>query len=54
VVNVRDTGIGMDAESLANVFELFAQAAGPAHAVQGGLGVGLSLPAALPSCMAEY
>ncbi|MEA3178883.1 MAG: hypothetical protein QOI59_2406 [Gammaproteobacteria bacterium] len=43
VVNVRDTGIGMDAESLANVFELFAQAAGPAHAVQGGLGVGLSL-----------
>jgi CheY-like chemotaxis protein len=33
----------MDTESLANVFELFAQAAGPAHAVQGGLGVGLSL-----------
>jgi CheY-like chemotaxis protein len=33
----------MDSESLANVFELFAQAAGPAHAVQGGLGVGLSL-----------
>jgi signal transduction histidine kinase len=43
VVSVRDTGIGMDTESLANVFELFAQAAGPAHAVQGGLGVGLSL-----------
>jgi signal transduction histidine kinase len=43
VVNVRDTGIGMDARALANVFELFAQAAGPTHAVQGGLGVGLSL-----------
>jgi signal transduction histidine kinase/CheY-like chemotaxis protein len=43
VVNVRDTGIGMDEESLANVFELFAQAAGTSHAVQGGLGVGLSL-----------
>jgi CheY-like chemotaxis protein len=43
VVSVRDTGIGMDTESLANVFELFAQAAGPSHAVQGGLGVGLSL-----------
>jgi CheY-like chemotaxis protein len=43
VVRVRDTGIGMDAEALGDVFELFAQAAGPAHAVQGGLGVGLSL-----------
>jgi signal transduction histidine kinase len=43
MISVRDTGIGMDSESLANVFELFAQAAGPAHAVQGGLGVGLSL-----------
>jgi CheY-like chemotaxis protein len=43
VVSVRDTGIGMDSEALGNVFELFAQAAGPAHTVQGGLGVGLSL-----------
>jgi signal transduction histidine kinase len=43
VIRVRDTGIGMTPEALANVFELFAQAAGPAHAVQGGLGVGLSL-----------
>jgi len=42
-VRVRDTGIGMTPEALANVFELFAQAAGPEHAVQGGLGVGLSL-----------
>jgi signal transduction histidine kinase len=43
VVRVRDTGIGMDSETLGNVFELFAQAAGPSHAMQGGLGVGLSL-----------
>jgi CheY-like chemotaxis protein len=43
VISVRDTGIGMDREALENVFELFAQAAGPSHVVQGGLGVGLSL-----------
>jgi len=43
VISVRDTGIGMDSETLENVFELFAQAAGTAHTVQGGLGVGLSL-----------
>jgi signal transduction histidine kinase/CheY-like chemotaxis protein len=43
VIRVRDTGIGMTQEALASVFELFAQAAGAAHAVQGGLGVGLSL-----------
>ncbi len=42
-VRVSDTGIGMTPEALANVFELFAQAAGPEHTVQGGLGVGLSL-----------
>ncbi len=43
LVRVSDTGIGMNAEALRRVFELFAQAAGPEHAVQGGLGVGLSL-----------
>ncbi len=42
-VRVADTGIGMTSAALADVFELFAQAAGPEHAVQGGLGVGLSL-----------
>jgi signal transduction histidine kinase len=29
IISVRDTGIGMDTEALENVFELFAQAAGP-------------------------
>lgn len=43
VITVHDTGIGMTPQALAAVFELFAQAAGAAHAVQGGLGVGLSL-----------
>jgi signal transduction histidine kinase len=43
VVSVRDTGIGMDREAIGDIFELFAQAAGPAQTVQGGLGVGLSL-----------
>ncbi len=42
-IRVSDTGIGMTPDALANIFELFAQAAGPEHAVQGGLGVGLSL-----------
>ncbi len=42
-IRITDTGIGMTREALANVFELFAQAAGPEHTVQGGLGVGLSL-----------
>jgi len=43
VVSVRDTGIGMTREALQNIFELFTQAAGPSHTIQGGLGVGLSL-----------
>jgi signal transduction histidine kinase len=39
-IRVRDTGIGLTAEALAGVFELFAQAEeGP----RGGLGIGLSL-----------
>jgi CheY-like chemotaxis protein/nitrogen-specific signal transduction histidine kinase len=47
IVRVRDTGIGMSEQELASVFELFAQARGPAHALQGGLGVGLSLAKSL-------
>jgi signal transduction histidine kinase/CheY-like chemotaxis protein len=47
IVRVRDNGIGMSATELASVFELFAQARGAEHAVQGGLGVGLSLAKSL-------
>jgi CheY-like chemotaxis protein len=47
IVRVRDNGIGMSAAELASVFELFAQARGAEHAVQGGLGVGLSLAKSL-------
>ena len=47
VVKVRDTGIGMTPEALAQVFELFAQGDGAQHTVQGGLGVGLSLARSL-------
>lgn len=48
VIRVRDNGIGMTADELEDVFELFAQAGGAdKHAVQGGLGVGLSLAKSL-------
>jgi len=45
-IRVRDTGIGMTPEALADAFELFAQARS-SHAIEGGLGVGLSLARAL-------
>ena len=44
---MQDTGIGMTPTELSEVFELFAQAARADHAVQGGLGVGLSLAKSL-------
>jgi PAS domain S-box-containing protein len=43
VLRVRDTGIGIPAELLPRVFDLFMQAAPPGAAVQSGLGIGLSL-----------
>jgi len=43
VVRVRDNGIGIDAETLPRVFELFAQGAQPLDRKRGGLGVGLHL-----------
>ncbi len=43
VVRVRDTGIGIAAEVLPRVFELFVQAAPAAAHSQGGLGIGLTL-----------
>jgi CheY-like chemotaxis protein len=43
VVRVTDTGIGIRPESLATIFELFAQADRTLDRAQGGLGVGLTL-----------
>jgi len=43
VVSVRDTGIGIPAEHLPRLFEIFSQVAPALERSQGGLGVGLSL-----------
>jgi PAS domain S-box-containing protein len=43
VVSVRDTGVGIAAEMLPNVFELFSQAHRSQRRAQDGLGIGLSL-----------
>lgn len=43
VVSVRDTGIGIPAEALPTVFEMFAQVDRSLEKSQGGLGIGLTL-----------
>ena len=43
VVSVRDTGVGIDAEMLPHVFDLFAQADKTLDRTQGGLGIGLTM-----------
>ncbi|MEW4569687.1 PAS domain-containing protein [Tautonia sp. JC769] len=43
VIRVRDTGIGIDPEALARIFELFVQAEQGPGRRRGGLGIGLSL-----------
>ncbi|HSW17545.1 MAG TPA: PAS domain-containing sensor histidine kinase [Ramlibacter sp.] len=43
VVRVRDTGIGIPAQELSNVFDLFSQVRSHQAHAQGGLGIGLSL-----------
>lgn len=43
IVEVRDSGIGIDSNFLPHVFELFAQADQSLDRAQGGLGVGLAL-----------
>jgi PAS domain S-box-containing protein len=43
VIEVGDTGIGIAADQLEAIFELFAQGARPPDAAQGGLGIGLTL-----------
>src|SRR6185295_17185468 len=42
-LRVRDTGIGISAELLPHVFELFTQAAPAADRAKSGLGIGLAL-----------
>ncbi|WP_152050496.1 hybrid sensor histidine kinase/response regulator [Tautonia marina] len=42
-VSVRDTGIGIDAEHLSRIFEIFSQVEPALHRSQGGLGIGLAL-----------
>jgi signal transduction histidine kinase len=43
VVRVKDTGIGIPAEKLAHIFDLFVQVDGSRDGPQGGLGIGLTL-----------
>jgi CheY-like chemotaxis protein len=43
VVSVRDTGIGITAEHLVDIFEMFSQVAPALERSQGGLGIGLAL-----------
>jgi PAS domain S-box-containing protein len=42
-ITVRDSGIGLDAEHLASVFEMFSQVQPAIERSQGGLGIGLAL-----------
>ena len=43
VIRVRDTGVGMQPEQMAGIFELFTQAHPSLHQSQSGLGIGLAL-----------
>jgi PAS domain S-box-containing protein len=43
VVTVRDTGIGIHADNLPNIFEMFSQVEDALSRARGGLGLGLSL-----------
>jgi signal transduction histidine kinase len=47
VLRVRDTGVGIPAANLPNVFDLFTQLDHTLHRTQGGLGIGLALVRAL-------
>ena len=43
VVTIRDTGIGISADQLPYIFDMFTQVKGTTELSQGGLGIGLSL-----------
>jgi signal transduction histidine kinase len=43
VARVRDTGVGIASDRLAEVFELFTQVGSSIDRAQGGLGIGLTL-----------
>jgi CheY-like chemotaxis protein len=43
VVRLKDTGIGIDADQLAHIFEIFAQVDASLERSRGGLGIGLTL-----------
>jgi signal transduction histidine kinase len=43
VIAVADNGIGIPAQSIANVFEMFSQLGSPSSCAEGGLGIGLAL-----------
>jgi signal transduction histidine kinase len=47
VIRLHDTGVGMDAELLARVFDLFAQGDATPERHYGGLGIGLALARSL-------
>jgi two-component system CheB/CheR fusion protein len=47
LIRVRDNGIGIDAEMLPRIFDMFAQVPASQRRSQGGLGIGLALARAL-------
>jgi signal transduction histidine kinase/CheY-like chemotaxis protein len=42
-IAVRDTGVGLEPESIAEIFEIFSQVKSTLHHAAGGLGIGLAL-----------
>jgi len=43
IISIRDTGVGIAADSLPRIFDLFVQVDNPTAKAQGGLGIGLTL-----------
>ena len=43
IISVRDTGVGIEPEKLAGIFDLFVQVEPHGKRTQGGLGIGLTL-----------